>query len=99
MNTKNASTPIRIFIPVLLPFAAGATAGTPATGAGAAGWVAPHLVQNLAPSASGFPQLTQNAAIEIASVRVLSHHILPYLNSAIPDPARRLGSATRLHVA
>src|SRR6266478_4163329 len=61
---KKASTPIRIFIPVLLPFAAG-TAGAPAAGACAAGWVAPHLVQNLAPSASGFPQLTQNAAIDL----------------------------------
>jgi hypothetical protein len=65
---KKASTPIRIFIPVLLPFeAGGAEAGMLTAAACAAGWVAPHLVQNLAPSASGFPQLTQNAAILIAS--------------------------------
>ena len=40
---------------------------TGADAAGAVGWVAPHLLQNLAPSASGFPQLTQNAAMGNAS--------------------------------
>jgi len=55
-------------MPVLTPVEAGGTdAGALAIAAGvagAAGWVAPHLLQNLAPSASGFPQLTQNAAID-----------------------------------
>jgi len=60
---KKASTPMRIFIPVLVPFE-GVVEAEGLTGAtGAAGWVAPHLVQNLAPSARGLPQLTQNAAI------------------------------------
>src|SRR5436309_316396 len=66
-RTKNPTIPIMIFMAVLLPWddtgAAVAGGMTVPTGAGAAGWVAPHLLQNLAPSASGFPQLTQNVAI------------------------------------
>jgi len=53
-----------ILIAVLLPVEAGAAgAGGITAPACAPGWVAPHLLQNLAPSASGFPQLTQNVAI------------------------------------
>jgi hypothetical protein len=59
-----------IFTAVLLPLEAGAAgAGGITVAAGAAGWVAPHLLQNLAPSANGFPQLTQNVAIDAPTVR------------------------------
>src|SRR5260370_41787739 len=61
---KKARIPMMIFIAVLLPVEAGAAgAGGITAPACAPGWVAPHLLQNLAPSASGFPQLTQNPAI------------------------------------
>src|ERR1700680_3912697 len=61
---KKARIPMMIFIAVLLPVEAGAAgAGGITAPACAPGWVAPHLLQNLAPSASGFPQLTQNVAI------------------------------------
>jgi hypothetical protein len=61
---------MRIFIPALVPCETGGVEAGTLTGAGAAGavgWVAPHLLQNLAPSASGLPQLTQNAAMGNAS--------------------------------
>src|ERR1700676_4479005 len=61
---KKARIPMMIFIAVLLPVETGAAgAGGITAPACAPGWMAPHLLQNLAPSASGFPQLTQNVAI------------------------------------
>src|ERR1700693_2749189 len=64
-----------IFTAALLPWEAGAAgAGGATVPAGAPGWLAPHLLQNLAPSASGFPQLTQNVAIDIPPLGAQCYH-------------------------